>query len=137
VLANPFKLLIDEDLSPQIAQDISQRFGIEAVSIRDRNLINAKDHRVFEYAFENDFIIITANVGDFEKFAGTAEVHAGIVFICDGELKRDEQIAIVRQVAIALVREMNAGRDMINRVLYAEIDGSFRFEPMPITLQSQ
>jgi predicted nuclease of predicted toxin-antitoxin system len=41
-LTNPFKLLIDEDLSPYIAQVISQKFGIEAVAVRDRGLINAK-----------------------------------------------------------------------------------------------
>jgi hypothetical protein len=34
-------------------------------------------------------------------------------------------------LAIALTQEMATGRDRINRVLYVEMDGSLRFEPMP------
>lgn len=133
---NQFKLLIDEDLSPQIAQVIREKFLIEAVSVRDRRLINAKDHEVFEYAFNNDFIIVTANVKDFEKFAHTREVHAGIIFIGDGELIRNEQIEVVSKAVDAVYKEIKAGRDMINRVLYVEVDGRLRFESMPPDIKS-
>jgi predicted nuclease of predicted toxin-antitoxin system len=130
-LTNPFKLLIDEDLSPSIAQVISQKLGIEAVAVRDRGLINAEDQAVFEYAYKNDYIVVTANIRDFEQIARATEIHAGIIFICDGELIRAEQIEVVTLAAIALAEEMATGRDMINRVLYVEMDRSLRFEPMP------
>lgn len=84
-LTNPFKLLIDEDLSPSIAQVISQKLGIEAVAVRDRGLINAEDQAVFEYAYKNDYIVVTANIRDFEQIARATEIHPGIIFICDGE----------------------------------------------------
>jgi predicted nuclease of predicted toxin-antitoxin system len=130
-IVTELKLLIDEDLSPTIAQAISKKFLIEAISVRDRNLINAKDYEVFNYAFNHDFIIVTANVRDFEKFAQTRELHAGIIFICDGELKRNEQIEVVSQAVEAVYQEIKEGRDMINRVLYLEINGQLRFESMP------
>ncbi len=125
------KLLIDEDLSPSVARNLCEELLIDAVAVRDRGLLSADDRSILEYAFNQDRILVTANVGDFEKFARACEVHAGIIFICEGDLLRDEQIAIVKEAVAAIYTELEAGRDMVNRVLYISVDGTKQFETLP------
>jgi len=129
------KLLIDEDLSPSIARYLCKDMVIDAVAVRDRNLLNTPDHEILEYAFQEDRILVTANVKDFEKFANARELHAGIVLICDGALLRAEQIEVVNTAVVAIMAEIEAGKDMINRVLYVETDGSLKFEDLPMSKQ--
>jgi predicted nuclease of predicted toxin-antitoxin system len=128
---SPFKLLIDEDLSPKIAQVIPAKFGIETVHIRDRGLTTRRDLEIFQYAYDKGFILVTANIKDFETLAKATELHEGLVFLRDGQLLRDEQIEVLILVVTALIKEINNGNDMINRVLYVERDKSLRFESMP------
>jgi predicted nuclease of predicted toxin-antitoxin system len=122
------KFLIDEDLSPAVARYLCNELFIDAIAVRDRGLLGAKDYQVLEYAFNEERIVVTANVRDFEKFARTTEIHAGIVFICQGDLSRSEQIAIVKEAVNAINAELENGRDMLNRVLYMEEDGTKRFD---------
>jgi predicted nuclease of predicted toxin-antitoxin system len=89
------KFLVDEDLSPSIALYLCQEMYFDAVAVRDRNLLNALDYEILEHAFQEDRILITANVKDFELFANAREVHAGIILICNGALLRKEQIEVV------------------------------------------
>jgi len=123
------KLLIDEDLSPRIAKILCQEDLIDAVPIRDRkvrfpmrnqvplgshlNFCGALDHEVLELAFNEDRIVVTANIKDFEKFARLREVHCGLIFLLDGDLRRCEQLAAIRE-AICEIRLM----DMTNCALY-------------------
>jgi predicted nuclease of predicted toxin-antitoxin system len=86
------KLLIDEDLSPAIAQALCAD-GIDACHVRDRDMLGAKDHGVLDKAFEEDRILVTANVDDFVRLARKRDLHAGIVLIENGSLYRDEQLA--------------------------------------------
>lgn len=125
------RFLIDEDLSPQVARYLCEHFLIDAVAIRDRGLLGVSDRKVLDYAFNEDRILVTANVGDFEKFAKASEVHAGIVFIKEGDLLREEQIQIMQSVVVFIQQELDAERDMINRVLYISIDGTKLIETMP------
>jgi predicted nuclease of predicted toxin-antitoxin system len=131
------KLLIDEDLSPRIAQILCQENLIDAVPIRDRkvrfpmrnqvpqptaraklygshlNFCGALDHEVLELAFNEDRILVTANIKDFEKFARLREVHCSLIFLLDGDLRRCEQLAAIRE-AICEIRLM----DITNCALY-------------------
>jgi predicted nuclease of predicted toxin-antitoxin system len=125
------KLLIDEDLSPLIASYLCQKMLLDAVSVRDRNLLNKPDYEILEYAFQEDRVLVTANVRDFERFANIREVHAGIILIRDGTLLRREQIEVVNIACSAIIAEIEAGRDMINRVLYVETDRGLKFEDLP------
>jgi predicted nuclease of predicted toxin-antitoxin system len=84
-----------------------------------------------EYAFNEDRILVTANIGDFERFASAFEVHAGIVFIQEEDLLRDEQIAVMREAVKAIQVELEIGGDLVNRVFYISIDGTKRFENLP------
>ena len=122
------KLLIDEDLSPRVAYLLCEQLLIDSISVRDRGLLSSNDPEVLEYAFQEDRILVTANIRDFEQLARSYEVHPGIVLIRDGSLLREEQIIIVKNAIQAIEAELKDGRDMINRVLYISIDGTKKFE---------
>ncbi len=122
------KLLIDEDLSPRVAHLLCEQLLIDSISVRDRGLLSSNDPEVLEYAFQEDRILVTANIRDFEQLARSYEIHPGIVLIRDGSLLREEQIIIVKNAIQAIEAELKDGRDMINRVLYISIDGTKKFE---------
>ncbi|PAX51461.1 DUF5615 family PIN-like protein [Brunnivagina elsteri] len=127
------KFLVDEDLSPSIALYLCQEMYFDAVAVRDRNLLNAADYEILEYAFQKDRILITANVKDFERFANAREIHAGIILICNGSLLRKEQMKAVSIAVSVIADEYDQGRDMVNRVLYIEVDGDLKFKDLPIS----
>ncbi len=122
------KLLIDEDLSPRVAHFLCEKCLIDSISVRDRGLLSSNDQKILEYAFQEDRILVTANIQDFEELARSCEVHPGIVLVRDGSLLRQEQITIVKNAIQAIEAELKDGRDMINRVLYISIDGTKKFE---------
>jgi predicted nuclease of predicted toxin-antitoxin system len=125
------KFLIDEDISPTAARYLCEELLIDAVAVRDRGLLGKNDRYILEYAFNEDRILVTANVVDFERFARVLEVHNGIVFFLEGDLLRHEQIEVLKNVVTAIQAEIDAGREMINRVLYISSNGTKHFENMP------
>ncbi len=125
------KFLIDEDLSPKVAQYLCKNYLIDAVAVRDRGLLGKDDRTVLNYAFNEDRILITANIVDFERFATLIEVHSGIVFLQEGDLLREEQITVVSKAVKTIEAEIKAGREMINRVLYISITGTRMFQDLP------
>ncbi|MBW4621312.1 MAG: DUF5615 family PIN-like protein [Cyanosarcina radialis HA8281-LM2] len=125
------RFLIDEDLSPAVARYLCQELYIDAVAVRDRGLLGKSDLAVLEYAFNEDRILVTANIRDFERFVQTVEVHGGIVFLEEGDLLRSEQIEILKEAVAAIQEEITTSKDMINRVLYISISGAKRFESLP------
>ena len=122
------KFIIDEDLSPRVARYLCQEFCFDAIAVRDRGLLGATDREVLEYAFNEDRILVTANVRDFEKLASASEIHAGIVLMLDGDLLAAEQIELMATVVRVIQAEIETGKDLVNRVLYISISGTTRFE---------
>ncbi len=125
------KLLLDENLSPKVAEVLASDDGLDVCHIRDRGLLGATDPEVLERAFAEDRIFVTKNVSDFEKLAKARELHAGIVLIEQGDLTRDEQLALMRRVV-----EKVEGVDLVNHVLRVGEDGSMTIEPMPVGFTS-
>lgn len=126
------KFLIDEDISPTCARYLCQELLVDAIAVRDRGLLGVEDRKILEYAFNEDRILITANIRDFKLFVNAVEVHAGIVFIIEGSLLRHEQIKLIEIAVKNIQVEISEGRDMINRVLYISFDGTKRFENLPL-----
>jgi predicted nuclease of predicted toxin-antitoxin system len=142
------KFIIDEDISPRVARYLCQEFcfvlsrflaeetsaarAADAIAVRDRGLLGATDQQVLDYAFNEDRMLVTANVRDFEKLAAAAEIHAGIVLMLDGDLLVAEQLKVMTMVVRALQAEIETGKDLVNRVLYISIAGIVRFEDSPI-----
>lgn len=120
------RLLLDENLSPAVAR-ILRDDGHDVVHLRDRGLLGVSDGVVLERAFEEDRVLVTANVTDFRKLAEQRELHAGIVLLLDGGLLRTEQLEVLRRVIDALEQE----REMINRSLTVRLDGELMIEEIP------
>jgi len=131
------KFLIDENLSPSAARFLNQEYisqedyGISIVPIQDRGLKTAKDSDIFNYAFEHDWIVVTANIKDFKRLAISGEIHPGIVFIEQGDLLRSEQISMLKIAVEAIRTQLEREEDMVNRVLYIDRDNRIRFENFP------
>lgn len=92
------KILIDEDLSPWVAERLRVDQLMDAVHVRDRGRLGRSDREVLELAFTEDRILVTANVTDFERLARAAEIHSGIVVVLDGALRRNEQLELLCKV---------------------------------------
>jgi predicted nuclease of predicted toxin-antitoxin system len=121
------KLLLDENISPKVAEILREQDGLDAIHVRDRALLEAADHVVLERAFAEDRVLVTKNVDDFVRLARARELHAGIILVEDGDLVRDEQLHVLRAAIATLQRE----RDLVNRVLTVCADGTSRFEEIP------
>ena len=118
----PFKLLIDECLSPELVDMAVAAGHVEATCVRNRGWLGAKDHELMRFVVAADFTLVTHNARDFR---GPAEgppsglhskerIHAGL--IC---LNAHEPMDIERQRALfefALV-ELVTMDDLINRAL--------------------
>ncbi len=50
---------IDAQLSPRIAKWIADRFGMEAVAVRDLGLCDAQDMEIFRAAHDADAVVLT------------------------------------------------------------------------------
>ncbi|HKY38900.1 MAG TPA: DUF5615 family PIN-like protein [Polyangiaceae bacterium] len=126
----PVKLLIDENLSPAVAHKLRTE-GFDVVHVRDRGLLAGSDAQVFEKAYEEDRVVVTSNVDDFLQLARAAEVHAGMVLVESGGLLRDEQECVIRAVLLAIEREHQAGRDLVNRASFVDPSGKVKFVEIP------
>jgi predicted nuclease of predicted toxin-antitoxin system len=120
------KLLLDENLSPRGAIDL-RADGHDVVHLRERGRLGVADPEVLELAFAEDRVLVTANVADFRKLAAARDLHAGIVLLLDGGLRRDEQLEVLRRVIVAL----EADGDLANRALTVALDGGFSIEELP------
>jgi predicted nuclease of predicted toxin-antitoxin system len=126
------KFLIDEDLSPKVAERLRVESGIDAIHVRDRGLLGHPDPVILQKAYEEDRILVTANVKDFQRLARSCELHPGIVLVLDGSLSRDEQLAFLHKAIAALEQALLEGRNMINRILEIEANGRYNFYDLPL-----
>lgn len=74
--------LIDENLTPELASVIAARGFRAHVVSRDKKLRGRSDAVIARYAIDNDLIVVTNNVVDFEKIYVRRECHPGLIFIC-------------------------------------------------------
>lgn len=124
----PPRLLLDEDLSPKVAERLRSDDGIDAAHVRDRSRLGASDREVLDLAYSEDRILVTANVADFEKLARARELHTGIIFIEHGSLLRNEQYDVISK---AIEELADVGTDLTNRVLRVAPDGTMQVEQIP------
>lgn len=126
------KFLIDEDLSPKVAERLRMDDGLDVIHVRDRGLLGEPDPVILQSAYDEDRILVTANVKDFQRLARARELHPGIVLVLDGSLSRSEQLDLMQMVVVELEQELLDERDMINRVLEIEANGECNFYDLPL-----
>lgn len=109
------KLLIDENLSPQLVAQCAEK-GIYAVAVAHAGLSGRKDVSVWQYAFENDFVVVTANTRDFMNLLDV-ELHAGLIVLKEGHLSRDEQWSRLEVALDRILKNPDPAGFMVNRVV--------------------
>lgn len=116
------RLLIDECLSPELAQLAIDAGHVESTSVRDRGRLGLKDWELMEYVILEDFILVTRNAQDFRGAGkvnpgglhGAAEVHAGLICLDSAlEMDLDLQQELFRH-ALNMLAELP---DLINQAL--------------------
>ncbi|WP_369335670.1 DUF5615 family PIN-like protein (plasmid) [Synechococcus elongatus PCC 11801] len=108
------KFLFDENLSPALVRQASAR-GYAAESAAHNGLCSKPDWLVFQSAFENDQIIVTANVEDYLFLARSAEVHPGVIIFRNGQWRVEQQLILLDSIFDYL--ENNLQINFINKVL--------------------
>ncbi len=91
--------LIDENLSPGLADEVTAR-GFRGFSVaRNTKLRGRGDAIIARHAIDNDLVLVTNNVVDFEEIYIAKECHPGLVFICSENSKlrkRSVQLEMMR-----------------------------------------
>lgn len=74
--------------------------GVDAIHVRDRSMNGATDEEVFAKAMDEDRIVVTINVQDFEDLAALTELHPGLMLIEESGLSAREQFNLVNSVIV-------------------------------------
>lgn len=77
-MATSIRLYMDENLSPEIANQLRLR-GIDVVSVRDLGLLGDSDENHLVRALEMGRVLVTCDA-DFLIMSATQIEHAGIIF---------------------------------------------------------
>ncbi len=95
------KLLFDENLSPKLPRLLADRFP-GSKHVRDCGLKGAPDERIWEYARDHGFAIVTKD-SDFHQRSLLWGAPPKVVWICLGNCSRDELVELLttQQAAIA------------------------------------
>lgn len=81
------KLLIDENLSPQLAAWANDQ-GVKASAAIYVGLQGRPDIQIWHHTYAHSQIVVTVNVGDFLCLASTAELHPGVIALRGAGLAR-------------------------------------------------
>ncbi|MBS2024228.1 MAG: DUF5615 family PIN-like protein [Deltaproteobacteria bacterium] len=114
-------------MSPSVAQVLAREDGLDVWHVRDRGMLAASDSEVLEKAYLEERVLVTANVEDFLKLARSRELHAGIILLEAGDLRREEQLRVIRQALTAL----EGVNDLVNRVMRVSRDETLSIEDIP------
>lgn len=90
------RLLLDEHISPSLVSKLGEK-GVHAEAVAHVGLSGAPDERVWDYALEHDFTVVTSNARDFICLLNI-ELHPGLIVLRESGLTRDEQWDRIRPV---------------------------------------
>jgi len=110
-------LLLDENTSPRIIPAL-WKHEVDAVHVRDRNLLRAADHELWKFAMDEARTIVTINARDFRKLAQRTRAHPGIIVIPSGA-SSETQLKLIL-AAVGWVSSTNSAIGFSNR--YVEVN---------------
>ncbi|ASL01144.1 DUF5615 family PIN-like protein [Xanthomonas citri] len=121
------KFLIDECLSPSLADIALEQGHHQSTCVRNRGWAGKKDHQITQLAQDEDFTLVTHNARDFRgggelKPGGhyaLLEVHAGLVCITGDDL----DLALQQDLFRVALDEIEVMDDLINKCLEVLLDG--------------
>jgi hypothetical protein len=108
--------LIDECLSHDLIEIIAARgYHARAVTL-NKKLRGRGDHIIFRYSIDENLILVTNNIVDFERIYQENEVHPGLVFFAPShsKLRKFKYQSLMIQLAIDDIEE----EEPIQQVIY-------------------
>gem|GEM_PF-375936 len=93
------RILLDEHVSPSLVGKLGDK-GVFAVAATHVGLSGEPDAKIWNYAFENDFVVVTGNARDFIRLLNV-EVHPGLIVLREGGLTREEQWVCLAKIKSA------------------------------------
>ena len=117
------RILLDEHVSPSLVGKLGDK-GVFAAAATHVGLSGEPDAKIWNYAFVNDFVVVTSNARDFIRLLNV-EVHRGLIVLRESGLTRDEQWDRIRPV-IEHVLESEDDNFLVNKLV--EISGVDEWE---------
>jgi predicted nuclease of predicted toxin-antitoxin system len=108
------RILLDGHVSPSLVAKLGDK-GVFAVAATHVGLSGEPDAKIWNYAFENDFVVVTSNARDFIRLLNV-EVHPGLIVLRKSGLTRDEQWDCIRPV-IERVLESGDANFLVNKLV--------------------
>ncbi len=119
------KFLIDNALSPIIAQGL-QKVDFEAIHVKDIGLHSASDSVIFEYAFNNDQIIISADTDFGTLLALRQQLRPSVILFRCTNKRPQSQLSLL----LSHLPEIKA--DLIAGSIIVFEDNRIRIRALPI-----
>ena len=104
---------------------------VDAVHVRDRDLLGSEDHVLWRYANVQSRTFVTINRGDFYRLAARDIAHPGLLVI-PGAARRDEQLDCV-MTAVDWARGVNDNiLPFANRFIEVSLMGDLTIEELTL-----
>ncbi len=115
----PVSFLIDECLTPALVKIAKERGYFSRHVSRIKDLKGKSDRKVTRYALENDMIVVTNNLVDFDQIYRTRDAHPGLIFMsASGNLINRETHILMFENALEELEET----PITNEVIHIHID---------------
>jgi len=115
----PVRLLLDEMISPRVAQQLRRR-GHDVESVAERSdLVGASDDDLLTHAAGEERLLVTLNVADFialdRDWRTQRRDHAGIVIVASSAFAQDRSLvgALVTSLASAAAQGTLPGHGQV------------------------
>ena len=103
------RLLVDANLSPVVSARLRDA-GHEAIHLYDVGLLQASDERIFEYALEHDYVIVSADTDFAAMLARLESAKPSFVLLRHvNEMTPEQHAALLRANLDALAEDLEAG----------------------------
>ena len=109
------KLWLDAQLSPEMAQWVTERFGYEAVAIRDLGLRDASDVEIFKAAKQADIILVTKD-SDFSQLMQRLGVPPKVIWLRCGNTSNRRLRRLFEQSLREAVALLEQGETLVEIV---------------------
>lgn len=124
------KFLIDENLSPRLAQYLRLSLGFDAVHVNEIGMSGASDEDLLARAIAEHRVIMTSNGRDFRKLGRNCPEHPGLAILL-GALGRSKQIELGELLAHTITAKAIRGASPASRLFEVDPAGAVRDYSLP------
>ena len=122
------RILLDEHVSPSLVGKLGDK-SVFAVAAAHVGLSGKRDEQIWNYALENDSVVVTSNARDFMRLLNV-EVHPGLIILRESGLTRDEQWDRIRPV-IDHILESGDDNCLVNKLVEISGPGEWEIREIP------